>query len=140
MSSKPLTLWAVVGFLAGLMLLGYVVLAVPPATSNGAIDTPVFLLFLIACLLTASCFGILIALQVQRRSLPPSGKRQSARNRKRARPEVALRQGMIFGVTCTILIGLATTDLLDIVVALVVLLLAGFVEAFAQARSRRLEK
>jgi hypothetical protein len=137
MSSRSLTLWAVIGLISGLALLGYILLAVPPASREGGIDTPVLLLLLIGCLLATSCLGIIVALQIHRRTTRQTGRRQGARNRKQPQADAALRQGFIFGITCTLLIGLAIVHLLDIVIALVVVLLAGFVEAFAQARSRR---
>lgn len=130
-------MWAMIGLISGVALLGYVLLAVPPVSNDSAIDPPAFLLLLIGCLLSASSLGVIVALQVQRRSAQQPGRRQGSRSHKQTQVTTALRQGLIFGVTCTVLIGLAIAHLLDIIIALVVLLLAGFVEAFAQARTRR---
>lgn len=126
-----------IGLISGVALLGYLLLDVPPISSEGAINTPAFLLLLIGCLLATGSLGVMVALQFQRRLVQPPGRRQGARSRKQPHVTAALRQGLIFGVTCTVLIGLAIAHLLDIIIALVVLLLAGFVEAFAQARTRR---
>lgn len=134
MSRLLVTLMAVAGLLGGAVVLAYVLASVPPYTPNHQLSAPALLLFFAAVFLMTAGLGSLVALSLHQRWPALAGRRAALRPGQRPNGDGALRQGILLGITIAILTALSILRILDITFALVTLLLAGLIEAYAQTR------
>lgn len=133
MSRRSLITLTLALALAGAGGLGYVILAVPPY-AGGGLSTPALLLFFAALFVLMAAGGSLLALALHRRWPVLAGVRRTLRAGDTPPTDAALRQGILFGLVVATLTGLSILRLLDITFALVTILLASLIEAFAQTR------
>jgi hypothetical protein len=134
MQRKPATLLILFGALAGAAGLGYVLLAVPPYDAAGDLSVGALLLFFGCLFLFAGGIGALAAMALHRRWPALAGRRQRLRPYAPPPLDAALRQGILFGLVVATLLALSILRVLDITFALVTILLAGLIEAYAQTR------
>lgn len=120
--------------LAGGALLTYLLFYLPPRHADGSLDRPVFALFLVALLLTATGIGALGALALHQRYPALAG----AGRYKKPAAAVALRQGFIVGCALVVYALLAYFVLIDAIFLLAVPLLGGLLEAYFQHRPNQL--
>ncbi len=124
---------AAVAALAGAVLLGYLLWAVPPTFPDGQVNTAALILFLVGVLALVFGFGSLVALALHRRWPALAGVRD---RRRRPQPWVAMRQGLLLAIALGVLLILALWSSLDIAFVFVTLVLAGLLEGFLQSRGR----
>lgn len=134
MLRKPVTILTFICALAGAAALGYIVLAVPPYEAGGNLSIVALLLFFSSLFLLAASLGTLAAMAAHRRWPSLAGRRQRLRRDSPPAVESALRQGILFGLVMATLLALSILRVLDITFALVTILLAGLIEAYAQTR------
>jgi hypothetical protein len=134
MSRTQVWLLAVASTLVGAIVAGYVVIYVSPYSVGDQLNVPALVLFFTGFFLLATGIGCAAALLLHRRWPVLAGPTPTRRQGERTRPGVALRQGALFGLALATLVALAILRVLDITFAIVTLLLAGLIEAFAQAR------
>jgi hypothetical protein len=134
MLRKPATILVLSGLLLGVGGLAYVVLRVPPYEQDGALSVLALLLFFGSLFLAAASGGALAALAAHQRWPALAGRRQRLRRDAPPPIEAALRQGILFGLVVATLAALSILRILDITFALVTILLAGLIEAYAQTR------
>jgi hypothetical protein len=134
MLRKPATILIMSGLLSGAAGLAYVVLMVPPYETDGALSVVALLLFFGCLFLAAASGGALAALAIHQRWPALAGRRQRLRRDAPPPIEAALRQGILFGLVVATLAALSILRILDITFALVTILLAGLIEAYAQTR------
>lgn len=124
---------ATIAALAGGMLLGYLLWAVPPTLPDGEVNTAALILFLVGLLALIFGVGTLVALALHRRWPGLAGIRDK---RRRPQPWVAMRQGLLLAAALGVLLMLALWSSLDIAFVFVTLVLAGLLEGFLQSRGR----
>ena len=134
MSRRGLVLLTSALALIGAGGLGYVILLVPPYEAAGGLSPAALLLFFGSLFVLTAAAGALLALALHRRWPALAGQRQKLRWGATPPVEAALRQGILLGVVVATLTGLAILRVLDITFALVTVLLASLIEAFAQTR------
>lgn len=134
MLRKPATILLLFALLLGAGGLTYVVLMVPPYEASGDLSVTALLLFFGCLFLLAASAGALAAQALHKRWPALAGRRQRLRRDAPPPIEAALRQGILFGLVVATLAALSILRILDITFALVTLLLAGLVEAYAQTR------
>lgn len=134
MLRKPAALLLALAVLAGAGGLAYVILTVPPYEANGDLSVTALLLFFGCLFLLAAGAGALSALAAHQRWPLLAGRRQRLRPDAPPVVEAALRQGILFGLVVATLLALSILRMLDITFALVTILLAGLIEAYAQTR------
>jgi hypothetical protein len=134
MSRRPLIVLTTVLALAGAAGLGYVIFVVPPYDEAGNLSVTALLLFFAGLFLLTAAAGALLALALHQRWPALAGQRQKGRWGQGPRPDAALRQGILLGLVVATLTALSILRVLDITFALVTVLLAGLIEAFAQMR------
>lgn len=125
---------ATVAAVVGLLLLLYLLWAVPPTLPNGQTNNAALLLFFLG--LFALVFGLvsLVALALHRRWPMLAGVRDP---RRRPDPWVAARQGVLLALAVGVMLLLTLMRRLDVAFALVTLVLAGLIEGFFQNRAPR---
>lgn len=114
--------------------LGYALLVVSPYEEAGNLSVSALLLFFAGLFGLTAAIGSLLALALHRRWPALAGQRQKRRWGANPPVEAALRQGILLGLMVATLTGLAILRVLDITFALVTILLASLIEAFAQTR------
>ena len=127
---------ATLGFfslLIGAGTMGYVILTLPPYIADNAVNTAALVLLLAGLFLAVAGLGMLVALLLHRR-WPLLAGQTTSRGGKAPPAGAAARQGLLLGLVAVILAALAAQRAFDITIVLVILLLAGLIEAFAQAR------
>jgi hypothetical protein len=122
--------WSLLLMLAGSSALAYLLTSVSPHLSDGQLDLPMLVLFLLALLLLVTGVGTAVALLIHRQ-WPSLG---GSKRRSLSKPNVALRQGFLFACAIIANLLLALFQMFDLVFVLVLLLLAGLVEAYLQHR------
>jgi len=135
MSRRALVLLTSALALIGAGGLGYVIWIVPPYDDVGSLSPAALLLFFGSLFVLTAAIGALGALALHRRWPALAGQRQKLRWGAAPPVEAALRQGILLGVVVATFTGLAILRVLDITFALVTVLLASLIEAFAQTRS-----
>ena len=125
---------AVAGLLGGAAALAFVLANVPPYTPGHQLSATALLFFFGALFLVTASLGALVALVLQRRWPALAGRRAVRRPGQRPNGDSALRQGILLGITIATLAALSILRILDVTFALVTLLLAGLIEAYAQTR------
>lgn len=121
-------------FVLGMLLLSYLLWAVPPLLPTGELNSAALILFLAALLALIFGLGCLVALALHRRWPGLAGVRDA---RRRADPWVAARQGLLLTLAVAVMVVLALLQMLDVAFALVTLVLAGLIEGFFQNRRTR---
>lgn len=134
MARRPLIVLIFALALAGAAGLSYVIGAVPPYDDAGELSTTALLLFFAGIFIVVAATGSLAALALHRRWPSLAGQRQKLRPGKTPPADAALRQGILLGLVAATLTALSILRVLDITFALVAVLLATLVEAFAQTR------
>lgn len=134
MSRRSLIVLTTLLALTGAAGLGYVIAAVPPYDDDGNLTVTALLLFFASLFLLTAGGGSLLALALHRRWPLLAGQRQKGRWETAPPADAALRQGILFGLIAATLTALSILRILDITFALVTVLLAGLIEAFAQMR------
>jgi hypothetical protein len=134
MSRRALIVLTVVLALAGVAGLGYVIYAVPPYDDAGDLSVTALLIFFGSLFLLTAAAGSLLALALHRRWPALAGQRQKLRWDASPPIDAALRQGILLGLVVATLTALSILRILDITFALVTVLLASLIEAFAQMR------
>jgi hypothetical protein len=134
MSRRPFTFLLVLCVLMGALALAYVIAVVPPYDTEGSLSAAALLAFFGALFLLSAGLGALVAQALHRRWPALAGRRQRLRPATMPGIEPALRQGILFGLVVATLAALSILRLLDVTFALVTVLLAGLVEAYAQSR------
>lgn len=134
MSRRPLVILIFVGALAGAVGLGYAIYTLSPYDADGNLSVTALLLFFASLFLLTAAAGSLIAMALHRRWPALAGQRQRVQWEGPPAADAALRQGILFGLVVATLIALSILRVLDITFALVTILLAGLIEAFAQTR------
>lgn len=134
MSRRPLIVLTTLLALVGAGGLGYVVFAVPPYDDAGNLTATALLLFFTSLFLLTAATGSLLALMLHRRWPALAGQRQKPRREETPPADAALRQGILLGLIVATLTALSILRILDITFALVTVLLASLIEAFAQMR------
>ena len=119
---------------AGVLLLGYLLWAVPPTLPSGQTNNAALLLFLMGLLALVFGLGALVALALHRRWPGLAGVRDP---RRRPDPWVAARQGVLLALAVGVMLLLTLVQMLDVAFALVTLVVAGLVEGFFQNRRTR---
>ena len=133
MSRAQATILGIFLLLCGAGLGGYVLLVLPPYLAANTVNSAALILLLVGLFLAVTGLGTLLALLLHRRWPLLAG--QAPRRPGKPPPaRAAIRQGLLLGLTVVILATLSALGALDIIIVLVTLLLAGLVEAFAQAR------
>src|SRR5262245_40220481 len=84
--------WSMLFTLAGGSVLTYLLVAVSPWQPDGQLSRPLFGLFLLALLVTATGLGAAVAMALHRRFPMLAG----AKRLRSPQPAVALRQGFLF--------------------------------------------
>ena len=135
MSRTQVTLLATFGLLAGVGMLVYVLVYVPPYTSGEQLSPTALLLFFMGLFFLSAGFGALLALALHRRWPALAGRSPVRRVGQRPHADAAMRQGLLFGLMVAILAAMALLRVLDITFLIVTVLLVGLVEAYAQTRS-----
>ena len=135
MSRRGLVFLTVALAVAGAGGFAYVILAVPPYAEAGGLSLGALLLFFGSLFVLTAAVGLLLALALHRRWPALAGQRQKLRWGATPPVEAALRQGILLGLVVATLTALAIVHMLDITFALVTILLASLIEAFAQTRS-----
>jgi hypothetical protein len=125
---------AALAAVVGLLLLLYVLWAVPPWLPSGQTNNAAIILFLFGLLALVFGLGSLVALALHRRWPALAGVRDS---RRRPDPWVAMRQGTLLALAIGVMLLLTLVRMLDIAFALVTLVLAGLIEGFFQNRRPR---
>jgi hypothetical protein len=125
--------WSLLFTLAGGSALAYLLTSVSPHLSDGQLDLPMLVLFLLAFLLLMTGVTAAMALLIHQR-WPGLG---GGKRYTRAKPTVALRQGFLFACAVIANLLLAFFQMFDLVFVLVLLLLVGLVEAYLQHRQVR---
>jgi hypothetical protein len=134
MSRGPFTFLLVLCVLVGAGALAYVIAVVPPYERTGSLNAGALLAFFAALFLLSAALGALAAQALHRRWPSLAGRRQRLRPATAPGIEPALRQGILFGLVVATLTALSILRLLDVTFAIVTVLLAGLVEAYAQSR------
>jgi hypothetical protein len=134
MLRKPAALLTLLAALGGAAGLAYVLAAIPPYEANGDLSVTALLLFFGCLFLLAAGLGALGALIIHQRWPALAGRRQRLRPGSPPPVEAALRQGILFGLVVAVLLALSILRVLDITFAIVTILLAGLIEAYAQTR------
>lgn len=135
MSRMQVTLLAVFGALAGALVLGYLVVYISPYGADGQLSVSAVLLFFAALFGLTAGAGALVALRMHRRWPALAGRRSRSRPFEVPPADPALRQGILLGISVATLAALSILRLLDVTFALVTLILAGLIEAYAQTRT-----
>jgi succinate dehydrogenase hydrophobic anchor subunit len=125
---------ATVSTVTGVVLLVYLLWAVPPTLPSGQTNNAALLLFMLGMLALVFGLGALVALALHRRWPGLAGVRDP---RRRADPWVAARQGVLLSLAVGIMLLLTLFRMLDLAFALVTLVLAGLIEGFFQNRRTR---
>ena len=118
----------------GMLVLLYLLWAVPPILPDGQTNNAAVILFLLGLLFLVFGLGSLVALALHRRWPALAGVRDL---RRRADPWVAARQGALLALAVGTMLLLTLLRMLDIAFALVTLVLAGLIEGFFQNRRPR---
>ena len=118
----------------GVLLLGYLLWAVPPILPTGQTNNAALLLFLLGLLALVFGLGALVALALHRRWPSLAGVRDP---RRRPDPWVAARQGVLLALAVGVMLLLTLMHMLDVAFALVTLVVAGLIEGFFQNRRTR---
>lgn len=121
---------AAIATVLGILLLTYLVLRVPPYQPDASFDRTSIALFMAGLFVFVAGTGTLIALTLHQRWPGLAGFAEDE-----LLPLVAVRQGILFGVSGVVIALLALMQLLDIVFIAFVLLVAGLFEAFLQTRT-----
>lgn len=125
---------AALAAVVGMLLLFYVLWAVPPWLPSGQTNNAAVILFLLGLLALVFGLGSLVALALHRRWPALAGVRDA---RRRPDPWVAVRQGTLLALAIGVMLLLTLMRMLDIAFALVTLVLAGLIEGFFQNRRPR---
>jgi hypothetical protein len=125
---------ATVAAVAGMILLVYLLWAVPPILPDNQWNNAALLLFFLGMLALVFGLGSLVALALHRRWPALAGVRDP---RRRPDPWVAARQGLLLALAVGVMLVLTLARMLDIAFALVTLVLAGLIEGFFQNRRPR---
>ena len=128
--------WSTFAALVGAASLAYLLSSVAPLHPDGSFRLPALVGFFAGALLLVGGMGTALALVLHER-FPALAGVDPRRPGDGAAPEAAVRQGILSGATAAVLLLLGLFDLLDIAFVIVVLLLAGMVEAFWQNRPHR---
>lgn len=115
--------------------LGYALIGMSPYDEAGNLSISALLLFFGNLFALTASLGSLLALALHKRWPALAGQRQKQRWVAAPPVEAALRQGILLGLVVATLTGLAILRVLDVTFALVTILLAGLIEAFAQTRA-----
>jgi hypothetical protein len=118
----------------GVVLLLYLLWAVPPTLPGGQTNNAALLLFFLGLLALVFGLGSLVALAVHRRWPGLAGVRDP---RRRPDPWVAARQGTLLALAVGVMLALTLLRMLDVAFALVTLVVAGLIEGFFQNRRPR---
>lgn len=118
----------------GILLLLYLLWAVPPLLDDGRTNNAALALFILGLLALVFGLSSLVALALHRRWPALAGVRD---RRRRADPWVAARQGTLLALAVGVMLLLTLLGMLDIAFALVTLVLAGLIEGFFQNRRPR---
>lgn len=132
MTRRQVTAWGILGLVVGGGGLSAVVLFVPPYAAGQRLSPTALLLFFAALFLFVASAGSLLALALHRRWPALAGGARRGNRKPIADP--ALRQGILAALVVVTLTALAAVRALDVAFVIVVVLLAGLVEAYAQAR------
>jgi hypothetical protein len=130
MTRAQVLVWSLFLLGVGGGVLTYLLREVPPILPNGQWNLPIIALFVAALATLGSGIGMMGALSLHRR-WPTLG---GASSHTPAKPEAALRQGVLLGGALTAIALFALLRTLDITFILVTLLFIGLVEAYLQSR------
>jgi hypothetical protein len=125
--------WSIFLIILGGGVVTYLLREVPPTLPDGQKNLPLIALFITAMAVLASGLGALGALALHKRWPALGGARPYAQ----AKPEIALRQGVLLGIILTAIALFALVRTLDATFVLVTFLLIGLVEAYLQNRQAK---
>jgi hypothetical protein len=134
MSRRPVIIACTALMAAGVAGLGYVVFGLSPYEEAGELSAWALLTFFASLFVLTAALGSLAALVLHKRWPALGGQRFRPRWEENPPVEAALRQGILLGLVVATLTALSILRILDITFALVTMLLATLIEAFAQTR------